>query len=140
MSELVGDVSLGLNVLSVFLVGIGVVGRRGSRKTLLKHGYLSIAGFALKLATVFTAMIPDLLFEFPQELAKFSVFQTSFLAVKVTLGIAGTIMGFICLVPWLLKHREQNSCLKVKRWMMPTLIVWIIAVVFGAAVHLGGIL
>ena len=140
MGELVGDVSLVLNVLALFLVLIGVFGRRGSRKTLLRHGYLSVAGLALKIATVVAAMIPPLLLEFPQELQEFSVFQTSFLAVKVTLGIAGMIMGLICIVPWLLKNREEKSCDKVRRWMLPTLIVWILEVVLGAIVHLGGIL
>jgi len=140
MSELVGNVSLVVNVLSLFLVGIGVVGRRGSSKVLLRHGYLSIAGLALKLATVFASMIPPLLLDFPQELQEFSVLQTSFFGVKLALGISGTIMGFICIVPWLLKHREENSCLEVKRWMLPTLIVWTLAVVFGAVAHLGGII
>ena len=140
MSELVGDVSLALNVLSLFLVVIGVFGRRGSRRVLLRHGYLSVAGLALKIGTVVAAMLPPLLLEFPMELSEFSIFQMSFLVVKVTLGIVGTIMGFICIVPWLLKNREIKSCDKVRRWMLPTLIVWIVAVVLGAIVHLGGIL
>ena len=140
MSELVVDVSLVLNVLSVFLVVIGVFGRRGSSRVLLRHGYLSVAGLVLKIGTVVAAMLPPLLLEFPMELSEFSIFQMSFLVVKVTLGIVGTIMGFICIVPWLLKNREIKSCDKVRRWMLPTLIVWILAVVLGAIVHLGGIL
>jgi len=140
MSELVGDVSLALNVLSLFLVVIGVFGRRGSRRVLLRHGYLSVAGLALKIGTVVAAMLPPLLLEFPMELSEFSIFQLSFFAVKIALGILGTIMGLICIVPWLLKNREENSCVKVRRWMLPTLIVWILAVVLGAITHLGGIL
>ena len=140
MSELVGNVSLVVNVLSLFLVGIGVVGRRGSSKVLLRHGYLSVAGLTLKISTVVAAMIPPLLLEFPMELQEFSVFQTSFFVAKIALGIAGMSMGLICIVPWLLKNREEKSCDKVRRWMLPTLIVWILAVVLGAIVHLGEIL
>src|SRR5665647_1058439 len=139
MGELVGDVSLVLNVLSLLLVVIGVFGRRGSSRVLLRHGYLSVAGLALKILTVVAAMIPPLLLEFPIELQDFSIFQMSFFVVKIALGIAGTIMGLICIVPWLLKNREEKSCDKVRRWMLPTLIVWIIAVVLGAVVHLGEI-
>jgi hypothetical protein len=140
MGELVGDLSLVLNILSLFLVFIGVFGRIGSRKGLLRHGYLAIAGLALKIGTVFAAMLPPLLLEFPMELSEFSVFQMTFLVVKVTLGIVGTIMGLICIFPWLLKNHEEKSCRTVRRWMLPTLIVWIVAVVLGAIVHLGGIL
>ena len=140
MGELVGDASLVLNVLSLFLVVIGVFGRRGSSKVLLRHGYLSVAGLALKIGTVVAAMLPPLLLEFPMELSEFSIYQLSFFGVKIALGILGTIMGLICIVPWLLKNREENSCVKVRRWMLPTLIVWILAVVLGAIVHLGGIL
>ena len=127
MGELVGDVSLVLNVLSLLLVVIGVFGRRGSSRVLLRHGYLSVAGLALKISTVVAAMIPPLLLEFPIELQDFSIFQMSFFVVKIALGIAGTIMGLICIVPWLLKNREEKSCDKVRRWMLPTLIVSILS-------------
>lgn len=48
-------------------------------------------------------------------------------------------MGLICIVPWFLKPREEMACLRVKRWMMPTFIIWALSVLFGAIVHLGGI-
>ena len=140
MSELVGNVGLIVNVAALFLVGIGVVGRRGSRKTLLRHGYLSIVGLVLKLVTVIAAMIPPLLTEFPLEMQEFSILHTSVFWAKIALGTLGTIMGFICIVPWLLKHCEENSCLSVKKWMWPTMIVWTLSVVFGAIIHLGGII
>ena len=106
----------------------------------MRHGYLSIVGFVLKIATVVAAMLPPLLLEFPQELNEFTVFQMSFLVVKVALGITGTIMGLICIVPWLLKNREEKSCDKVRRWMLPTLIVWILTVILGAVAYLGDML
>jgi len=140
MSELVGDISLVANILSLFLVGVGVVGRRGSKKDLMRHGYLSILGFAIKLTTVFAVMIPPLFSEFLAEPQEFSLFQTSFLGFKIALGIAGTIMGFICIVPWLLHRCDESSCLRLKRWMWPTLAVWTLSVILGSAIHLGGIM
>ena len=106
----------------------------------MRHGYLSILGFVFKLVTVFVAMIPPLLTEALPELREFSIFQVSFLGIKLALGIGGTVMGFICIVPWVIKHRDINACLKMKRWMWPTLVVWILAVIFGAAIHLGEII
>ena len=32
MTDLLGDISLVLNIVSLFLVGIGIVGRKGSKK------------------------------------------------------------------------------------------------------------
>lgn len=140
MTDLLGDISLVLNIASLFLVGIGVVGRKGSKNNYLRHGYLSILGFFFKLVTVFVAMIPPLLTEALPELREFSIFQVSFLGIKLVLGIGGTVMGFICIAPWVIKNRDMNACLKVKRWMWPTLVVWILAVIFGAAIHLGEII
>ena len=137
MDEFVGNISLVLNIISLILVAVGVVGRKGSKNNYLRHGYLSIIGFALKLVTVLIAMIPPLFTEALPELQEFSLFQTSILVIKLVLGIGGTIMGFICIVPWLMKNRDENACMKMKRWMMPTLIVWTLAVIVGAAIHLG---
>ncbi len=135
-----GDISLVLNVIALFMLLIGVVGRKGSKKVLIRHGYLSVLAFALKLATVFIVMIPPIFTEFPTEIVEFSVMQLSIFVLKIFLGILGTIMGLICIIPWYFKPREEMECLKVKRWMMPTFIIWALTVLLGAVSHLTGLL
>jgi len=48
-------------------------------------------------------------------------------------------MAFICIIPWIYTPVEQMACMKVKKWMMPTLIIWLISLIFGAIIHLAGI-
>lgn len=139
MSELIGNVSLVLNIVALGLVTVGVFGRSASGKALLRHGYLSILGFALKLATVFAVMIPVIIIEAP-EILEFSALPLGLVILKVALGIAGDVMGFVCIVPWFFKPMKQMNCNRVKRWMLPTFIVWIVSIILGIIIHLGGIL
>ena len=139
MADIVGDASLLVNTIALFLLVIGVVRRRGSKKVLIRHGYLSILGFALKMATVLVIMVPSFLMQ-PFDMLAFSALQLWLIGAKVALGILGTIMGFICIVPWFFKPLEQMACNRVKRWMLPTFIVWAANVALGAVLHLGGII
>jgi hypothetical protein len=134
-----GEVSLIINIIALFLLIVGVVRRKGSKKVLLRHGYLSILGFALKMITVSFIMIPTLVMT-PIEMSKFSPLDYWIIIAKVTFGILGTVMGFICIVPWFFKPLNQMACIKVKRWMLPTFLVWTLSVVLGAVVRLGAII
>ncbi len=134
----VSNTSLIVNVIALFLLIIGVVGRKGSKKVLIRHGYLSVLAFALKMATFFAVMLPTVL-ELPGEIDELSVLQSSVIAAKIVLGIVGTGMSLICIVPWFLRPRGEMACLKVKRWMTPTFIVWVLSVLLGAVVDLAGI-
>lgn len=134
-----GEISLIVNTIALLLLVIGVVRRKGSKKVLIRHGYLSILGFALKLATVFAIMIPSLVMT-PLDMSEFSPLEYWIVVGKVASGILGTVMGFICIVPWFFKPLDQMTCNRVKRWMLPTFIVWALSVLLGAIVHLGDIL
>ncbi len=139
MLELTGDISLVLNIIALVLVAIGVVGRKGAKEDLKRHGYLSIVGFVIKLATVFAVMVPVLLAEAP-ELFEFSALSLALIGVKVVLGVIGDVMGFVCIVPWFLKPLEQMNCKRVRGWMLPTFIVWTVSIILGTIIHLGEIL
>lgn len=136
MADLAGDISLVVNFVALLLLIVGVYGRKGSKKSLMMHGYLSILGFTLKMATVLIVMIPFVVTELPEEALEMSGLDISILWAKIIIGVIGTMMGFICIVPWLGRHRDLNSCLRVRRWMLPTFVVWAITVFFGMIVHL----
>lgn len=89
MSELIGDTSLIVNVVALFLLIIGVVRRKGSTKVLIRHGYLSVLAFAFKMATVFMVMLPTLFTDLPEEITELSALQLSVIGIKIVLGIAG---------------------------------------------------
>ena len=137
--EIAEDPYLVANVIALFLLIVGVVGRKGSKKDQMRHGYLSILAFAMKMVTVFIVMLPNLFTEMMPEISELSTLQLSFLVVKVALGIAGTAMSVICIVPWFFKPLDQMACLRVKRWMTPTFIIWGLTVLDGAIIDITGI-
>ena len=140
LESLVEDPSLIINIIALLLLIVGVSGRKGSKKDMMRHGYLSILGFVMKMATVFVVMLPHLFTEMIPEISELSTLQLSFLVVKITLGIVGTALGVVCIVPWFFKPLKEMACLRVKRWMMPTFIVWALTVLLGAIIDITGIL
>ncbi len=138
MADIVGSISFVANIIALFLLLIGVVGRQGSRKVLLRHGYFSIAALVIKMVTVFAAMIPAVIPPF--RIQGPPVLSFSLLATKITFGILGTAMAFICIVPWLSKPLNYTACNKTRRWMLPTFIVWTISAILGGFVYFGNII
>ena len=131
-----GDLSFVLNVVALIIVFFGVVARNKSDNSMMWHGYLSLLGFALKLTTVSFAMVPSIITE-PIDTASLSQLGYWLVVSKVSIGIIGTILGFICIVPWFFKPLKEMACEKVWRLMMPTMIFWVAAVLLGAVVHFG---
>ncbi len=138
MAEIVGITSFLTNIFALFLLLIGVVGRQGSTKVLLRHGYLSIAAFVLKVATVFVAMIPAIIPPF--QIQGPSILSLSLVVAKITLGVLGTGMGLVCIIPWFSKPLNHMACNRARQWMMPTFIVWTISAALGGVVYFASIL
>lgn len=131
-----GDLGFFLNIVALIIVFFGVLIRNRSDNSMIWHGYLSLLGFALKLTTVFFTMVPSLIIE-PLDTASLSQLGYWLVLSKVSLGVIGTFLGFICIVPWFLKPLKEMACEKVWRLMMPTMILWVAAVLLGAVVHFG---
>jgi hypothetical protein len=133
-----GDISLAVNIIALLLLVIGVARRKGSQKILMRHGYLSILGFALKMVTVSFIMVPTFVMT-PLDMSRFSPLGYWVFVAKVTAGILGTVMGFICIIPWFFKPLNKMACIRVKQWMLPTFVVWALSVILGAIVHFEGV-
>jgi len=56
------------------------------------------------------------------------------------LGTVAEVLGVIIVVAWLVKGPSKMSCVVWNRWMIPTFIIWVVAVVNGALVHILGLL
>ena len=134
--DLTGNIVLTVSVTSLFLLVLGLPLVRGlnNRKTLTIHGYLTIVALVLQTITVLWVMIPS-----------FIVNMTAILALPLTgaitswlhfvLGVAAEASGAFYIALWLVFSRSKMKCARAKKYMMPTFVFWIIAVVTGALIH-----
>jgi hypothetical protein len=135
----VGNVSLMLQVTILFLLIIGLPSLRGrdSNRNASPHGYYTI--LALVLHTILTIMI--MVPTFSNGIGELSNLPPLYLINVVSHAILGTIaevMGLIIIFYWVLKSPKKMQCVKMRRWMMPLFIIWVISLINGALIHIVG--
>ena len=137
----VGNVSLVLQVVILFLLILGLPMVRGAntKKNLMRHGYLTVVALALHTALIFAVMVPSFNEGFG-ELGELSILDSFNVWSHAVLGTTAEILGIILIVYWLAKKPSTMGCAKLKKWMLPTLVIWVISLVNGTLIHILGML
>ena len=132
-----GDASLVLQVAVFFLLILGLpfVKGIGTKKNFMIHGYLTVFALILHFIGTFIVMIPSFGSGFAG-LSELSFLSSFIFWLHVILGTVAPILGFIVVGFWVSKPLSNMACLKMKKMMMPLLIIWAISLVFGALVHI----
>ena len=127
----IGQVNLGLQIGILALIWIAFIVK--TRHKFFIHGVLMLIAVALNVASFLLVMGPSLLgFEIirTQPLHEISLIT---LAHGIIGGIA-LILGALIVASWHLQSSTKN-CIKMKRLMKPTIILWTIALVLGILLY-----
>ena len=133
----IGDASLVLQVVIFFLLVLGLpfVTGIGTKKNFIVHGRLTFLALTLHIALIFYAMVPSLGGGF-EGFAGFSFSAALIFWSHVVLGTVAIVLGFTVIGFWVYKPLSNMECLRVKKVMLPVLIIWAISLANGALVHL----
>jgi hypothetical protein len=135
--DFTGNVTLALSVTSLFLLilGLPLVAGISNKKNLTRHGYLTIIALTLQTILVFVIMVPSLIVNMSHilDLSMLSALNTW---IHIGLGVFALGSGFAYVILWLWFSRSKMRCFTVKKYMLPTFIIWIIAIVTGALIHI----
>ena len=138
----VGNVSLSIQIVILFLLILGLpLVRRGenAKENIIVHGYLTLAAVLLNTVLIFIVMLPSFSIGLG-ELGSLSFLASLTLWSHVLLGVVAEVLGIILVAQWLSKPPSRMSCSKTKAWMWPTFVIWAVAVVTGALIHILGLL
>jgi hypothetical protein len=127
----IGQVNLGLQIGILVLIWVAYFIKK--RRKYFIHGTLMTVGVILNIVSFLLVMGPSLLsFEIvrTQPLHEYSLITLTHSAIG---GIA-LILGAITVVSWRLQSSTKN-CVKMKRLMKPTIILWTIALVLGILLY-----
>ena len=107
-----------------------------SQKRYRGHGITMSVAFVLHLTTIFTVMLPSLIsyLSSPGTL-NFSDASVIISLLHASLGVIGVSMGGWLAASWHLR-KDLGPMFAKKRIMLPTLIVWITAILIGIYVYL----
>jgi hypothetical protein len=137
----IGNISLVLQIVILFLLILGLPFFRGanSNKNIVFHGYSTVAALVLHMILIFVVMVPSFVDGLP-DLSELSVLASLNLWSHIILGTAAEVLGIIIVAVWFTKPLAQLACVKMKRWMMPLFIIWVISIVNGTVIHVLGLL
>lgn len=137
----VGNASLILQVAILFLLILGLpfVRRDNSKKNLIRHGYFTIAAVLLHTVLIFLVMIPTFA-SGVVDLESSTLLDIVNVWLHVVLGTAAEVLGIIIVATWLRYGPSKMMCVRFRRWMLPTFVIWAISLVGGAIVHIFGMI
>ncbi len=132
-----GNVSLALSVVTLFLLILGLPLVRGSKSVtnFRRHGYFTVAALVVETILVFVVMIPAFIDGFGDVLA-LSALPSLNTWLHVGLGVFAEVSGLVYVTVWLMSSPSKMRCMRFKKYMLPTFIVWFIAIITGALIHL----
>lgn len=132
-----GTIILTLSVVVLFLLVLGLPLVRGinNKKNLIRHGVLATFALALQLVMIVVIMVPSFVNNFGGILALSPLYAVN-TWLHFILGAVGIVSGFAYSALWLVYSSSKLRCIRAKKYMMPTLIVWTVAIITGALIHL----
>ena len=97
--DLVGNVSLVLQIVILFLLVLGLpfVRGQGNRKNFMLHGYSTVLALVLHTILIFLVMVPTFTGGFG-ELGGLSLFDSFTVWSHIVLGTAAEVLGIILVV------------------------------------------
>ena len=133
----VGNISLVLQVVILFLLVLGLpfVKGIGAKKNLMYHGFLTVLALVLHTILIFAVMIPAFSSRLG-ELGGRSFLDAFNVWSHVILGSAAEVLGFVVVGFWISKSPSKMACERMKALMLPLLIIWAIALINGALIHI----
>src|SRR5674476_223646 len=102
----------------MLVIGVYPSRIRTKNRTLIMHGFFSIAAIGLNLATVLSIMIPVFIGNF-MFINNLSLIQLSVVWLHAVLGIAATVLGFTIIFAWVTHPLGELGCSKMWRLMIP---------------------
>lgn len=127
------DVNLLFQLAILFVLVLGFSFKR--RRIYAKHGATMGIAVALHTVAIFAIMVPSLsalIGSFENLLALPELVILS----HAVLGSLVELLGLYLVVAWVSHHREVKICFENKKFMKPTIILWLIELALGIFVYI----
>jgi hypothetical protein len=132
-----GNVVSIVQIIALLLLIIGVYPYRirTKNRNLILHGFLSILALGLNLGTVISVMIPSFSADIVL-ISRLSILQSIVIWLHTASGIVAILLGFVIISSWVTHPLGELGCSKRWKLMMPTFLIWALALVLGLVIHI----
>ncbi len=126
-------------ILFLLVLGLPLVRGANSKKNMMRHGYLVALAVVLHTVLIFLVMIPTFSAGF-DGIGGLPVLNLVNVWFHAILGTIAEVLGILMVASWLRKGPTKMGCVRWKKWMTPTFIIWTVSIVNGALIHILGML
>ena len=128
------DFNIIFQVLTVALIMVAIVYK--SRKKFQTHGKLMGIAIMLHIISFIVIMGPVFFRDFEGFVTYTSYLEVQTMWIHVIPGITALILGTAIVVLWALNPNKVAACIKRKRIMDITIILWLVALLFGITTYI----
>jgi uncharacterized membrane protein YozB (DUF420 family) len=131
---LITDINLLIQLISFIILLTGLLYKaKGKFKT---HGSFMGLAILLHFISFLLAMGPSFIGEFEFFTTDTSLTGVQTMWVHAIAGAAALILGIVLVVAWILQSSNVKACIKRKRLMDITALLWTISLIFGIITYL----
>jgi hypothetical protein len=136
----VGIAVIAAQIVAILLPVIGVLTeeKRENTMNLIKHGFFSTGALSANVVLIFVFMIPVFSKIVGADLTS-SLVQLPIMWLHAITGIVAVVLGVVMIVAWARQPLADLGCSKTWKLMLPTIIMWAIALALGVFVHVFGL-
>ena len=131
---LITDINLLIQIIAfvLILVGLGYKTKGKFRN----HGVFMGVAVVLHLLSFLLAMGPSFLDGFEFFITDTSLVGVQTMWVHAVTGAIALVLGIVIVLAWIVRVSDIAACIRRKRLMDVTVLLWLISLVFGIATYL----
>lgn len=131
---LITDINLLIQIIAFILILVGL-GYKTKGK-FRNHGFVMGVAVVLHLTSFLIAMGPSFLngFEFFTTDTSLTGVQTMW--VHAVTGAVALVLGILLVLAWIVRVSDIKACIRKKRFMDVTILLWSISLIFGIVTYL----
>ena len=125
-------------VILLPIIGVLTEEKRENTLNLIKHGFFSTATLLANVVMIFVFMIP-VFSKIVSAAFSSSLFQFPIMWLHAVTGVVAVVLGVVMVVAWVRQPLADLGCSKMWKFMLPTLIAWVVALGLGVYVGVFGL-
>lgn len=133
-APLLYDINFILQIVIVILVFIGYFFMR--EKKYIRHGAIMTSAVIMHAALIIFVMGPSFIIYFGLLVSPPINFGVIVTWIHVILGIISMVLGIFIVTKWNLRNPSAFTCTRRWKWMKPTLITWVTALILGLGFYI----
>ena len=133
-APLLYDLNFILQIAIVFLISVSYLLKR--KKKYVKHGAIMTSAVIVHTALILFVMGPSFIIHFGSLVSLPINLGIIVTWIHAFLGIISMILGVFIVTKWNFRNPTRLTCIQRKKWMKPTMITWVIALILGIGFYI----